>query len=129
MLPADSPSQIQSAQAGTLTSLQENGIVTKKDMARAIAETTGLTLLETQAVIQKTLDAVVATLLFERRVELRGFGVFEVRQRAARNGRNPRTGEKVFVPAKLVVAFKPSNEVNDRLDSKPETPAGTSDAA
>ena len=103
--------------------------MTKKDMARAIAEKTGLTLLQTQEVIQKTLDAVVATLLSERRVELRGFGVFEVRQRAARNGRNPRTGEKVFVPEKLVVAFKPSAEVNDRLVSKPERPAGTSNSS
>ena len=103
--------------------------MTKKDMAKAIAEQTGLSVLQTQEVMQKTLDAIITTLITERRVELRGFGVFEVRKRAARNARNPQTGEKVFVPEKLVVAFKPSDEMNDRVQQRAATPAGTSDAA
>ena len=103
--------------------------MTKKDMAKSIAVQTGLSVLQTQEVMQKTLDAIITTLLTERRVELRGFGVFEVRKRAARNARNPQTGEKVFVPEKLVVAFKPSDEMNDRVQQRAAAPAGTSDAA
>ena len=91
--------------------------MTKKDIAKSIAAKTGIPALETQKVVQKTMDAIVDTLLAERRIELRGFGVFEVKKRAARTGRNPRTGEKVFVPETFVVAFKPGNEMEDRVRS------------
>jgi integration host factor subunit beta len=103
--------------------------MTKKDIAKAIAETSGLTVLQTQDVVQKTMDAIVAALLSERRIELRGFGVFEVKKRKARNARNPRTGETVFVLEKFVVTFKPGNEMEDRVRALAEEPAGSSDAA
>jgi nucleoid DNA-binding protein len=91
--------------------------MTKKEIAKSIAEKTGLTVLQTQEIGQKTFDAIVATLIAERRVELRGFGVFEVKKRAARNARNPRTGEKVFVPERLVVKFTPGSEMEGRVRS------------
>ena len=103
--------------------------MTKKDIVRAIAEQTGFTVLQTQEVVQKTLDAIITVLVTERRIELRGFGVFEVKVRAAHKARNPRTGEKVFVPERLVVTFKPSDEMNDGVRATAEMPAGTSDAA
>jgi nucleoid DNA-binding protein len=65
----------------------------------------------------------------ERRIELRGFGVFEVKKRAARNARNPRTGDKVFVPERLVVKFKPSIEMEGRVRSLATQHGGASDAA
>ena len=49
------------------------------------------------------------------RIELRNFGVFEVKKRAARNARNPRTGDKVLVPEKYVVTFKPGKEMEARV--------------
>jgi integration host factor subunit beta len=91
--------------------------VTKKDIAKAIATKTGVTAMQAKEIVQKTFDAIVATLVAERRIELRGFGVFEVKTRAARNGRNPRTGEKVFVPEKLVVKFTPGSEMEARVRS------------
>jgi hypothetical protein len=51
----------------------------------------------------------------ERRIELRNFGVFEVKKRAARKARNPRTGDKVYVPEKFVVTFKPGKEMEERV--------------
>jgi len=103
--------------------------MTKKEIANAIAGTTGIPVLQVQEVVQKTFDAIVATLVTDRRIELRGFGVFEVKNRAARNARNPRTGEKVFVPERLVVKFVPGSEMDDRVRSLETQQGGASDAA
>ena len=54
-------------------------------------------------------------MLRDGRIELRNFGVFEVKRRAPRKARNPRTGDKVFVPAKNVVSFKPGKEMEERV--------------
>jgi len=64
------------------------------------------------------LDAIVNTLAEEGRVELRNFGVFEVRRRKARKAHNPRTGEQVIVPEKCVVAFKPGQELEERVQTE-----------
>ena len=103
--------------------------MTKRDLAKAIATKTGVPAFQVKVVVQKTMDAIVAALIAERRIELRGFGVFEVKKRAARNGRNPRTGEKVFVPERLVVKFTPSSEIESRLRSLDTQESGASDAA
>jgi nucleoid DNA-binding protein len=89
--------------------------VTKKEIVKTISEELGLTQLKTKEIVQKTFDAIVDTLVEERRIELRNFGVFEVKQRAPRKARNPRTGEKVFVPEKYVVTFKPGKEMEERV--------------
>lgn len=90
-------------------------MVTKKDIVRTIAEEVGLTQLKTKEIVQKTFDAIIEALVREGRIELRNFGVFEVKQRAARKARNPRTGEKVYVPKKWVVTFKPGKEMQHRI--------------
>jgi nucleoid DNA-binding protein len=74
-----------------------------------------MTQLKTKEIVQKTFDAIVETLLEEKRIELRNFGVFEVKKRAARKARNPRTGDKVFVPEKYVVTFKPGKEMEEKV--------------
>ena len=89
--------------------------MTKKEIVKTISEEIGLTQLKTKEIVQKTFDAIVETLVEERRIELRNFGVFEVKRRAARKARNPRTGEKVFVPQKFVVTFKPGKEMEERV--------------
>jgi nucleoid DNA-binding protein len=91
--------------------------MTKKDIAKSIAAKTGIPVLQAQEIVQKVFDAIVATLTTERRIELRGFGVFEVKKRSAHNARNPRTGEKVFVPEKFVVKFTPGSEMEGRVRS------------
>jgi DNA-binding protein HU-beta/integration host factor subunit beta len=89
--------------------------VTKKDMAREIADQTGLSQAQAQEVIQRVLDGITESVAQEGRIELRNFGVFEVKQRKARKARNPRTGERVDVPARLVVTFKPGREMEARV--------------
>lgn len=89
--------------------------MTKKEIVKAISEEIGLTQLKTKEIVQKTFDAIVETLVRDGRIELRNFGVFEVKQRAPRKARNPRTGDKVFVPAKNVVTFKPGKEMEEKV--------------
>jgi len=106
--------------------------VTRKEIVRSISEELDLTQLETKQIVQKVLDAILQTLTETGRVELRNFGVFEVKRRAARKARNPRTGEKVFVPEKFVVTFKPGQVMQKRVealarrdDPDPQAPAAT----
>jgi nucleoid DNA-binding protein len=89
--------------------------VTKKEIVKTISDEIGLTQLKTKEIVQKTFDAIVETLVEDRRIELRNFGVFEVKKRAARKARNPRTGDKVYVPEKFVVTFKPGKEMEERV--------------
>jgi integration host factor subunit beta len=89
--------------------------VTKKEIVKTISEEIGLTQLKTKEIVQKTFNAIVDTLVEERRIELRNFGVFEVKKRAARKARNPRTGTDVYVPAKFVVTFKPGKEMEEKV--------------
>jgi integration host factor subunit beta len=109
--------------------------VTKKEIVKQISEKLGMTQLKTKEIVQQTFDAIVDTLLVEKRIELRNFGVFEVKRRKARKARNPRTGERVDVEPKYVVTFKPGKEMEEKvrkLDkvtemagvvSRPETPS------
>jgi nucleoid DNA-binding protein len=89
--------------------------VTKKEIVRTISEEIGLTQLKTKEIVQKTFDAIVEALVEDGRIELRNFGVFEVKRRAPRKARNPRTGDKVEVPEKFVVTFKPGKEMEQRV--------------
>jgi nucleoid DNA-binding protein len=96
-----------------LTSPREIANVTKKEIVKKISEDINLTQLKTKDIVQRTLDAIIQTLVSEGRIELRNFGVFEVKQRAPRKARNPRTGAKVYVPSKNVVTFKPGKEMEE----------------
>jgi nucleoid DNA-binding protein len=89
--------------------------MTKKDIIRRIADELGRTTIETAPIVQKTLDAIINVLAVEGRVELRRFGVFKVKKRKARQGRNPRTGEKVMVGERMTVTFKPGRNVEERV--------------
>lgn len=81
--------------------------LTKKDLVLAVAKDTGITQVDVKRVVQRALDQLVESLKEGKTVELRNFGVFKVRQRAPRRGRNPKTGQEVPVPPKRVVVFKP----------------------
>jgi nucleoid DNA-binding protein len=89
--------------------------VTKKEIVRKISDRAGLTQLKTKEIVQWTFDAIIDTLLTDGRIELRNFGVFEVRRRKARRARNPRTNDRVDVPEKNVVTFQPGKEMEERV--------------
>jgi nucleoid DNA-binding protein len=97
-------------------------LVTKKDMALAIADEMALTQTQAKEIIQRVLNGIMETLVSEGRIELRNFGVFEVKKRKARQARNPRTGEKVDVPEKMVVTFKPGREMEQRVGQLKKLP-------
>ena len=89
--------------------------MTKKDIARAIAARSGIQQVQALAVVQGVFDGIVETLASEGRIELRNFGVFEVRRRKPRKARNPHTGESVSVPARPVVTFRPGQVMAERV--------------
>lgn len=103
--------------------------MTKKEIVKTISEEIGMTQLKTKEIVQKTFDAIVETLVDEKRIELRNFGVFEVKKRAARKARNPRTGDRVDVPEKFVVTFKPGKEMEEKVRQLEEREAATAAAA
>ncbi|MCE2809862.1 MAG: integration host factor subunit beta [Planctomycetaceae bacterium] len=89
---------------------------------KTISDETGLNQQQIKQVVQKTFDSIVQTLVEEGRIELRNFGVFQVRPRAARKARNPRTGRQVEVPEKFVVSFKPGKIMEERVNAISDTP-------
>ncbi len=89
--------------------------MTKKEIVKQISEEIELTQLKTKEIVQKTFDAIIDALVEEGRIELRNFGVFAVKRRKARKARNPRTGDKVDVPEKFVVTFKPGKEMEEKV--------------
>ena len=103
--------------------------MTKKDMAKAIADEMGLTHGQATEVIQRVLDGIAETLCEDGRLELRNFGVFEVRERKPRTARNPRTGKTVQVPAKRVVSFKPGRVMAKRVGQLTKVPGGAAVAS
>ena len=81
--------------------------MTKKEIVRLVSEKLELSQQQTKEIVQKTFESIIEVLVKDGRIELRNFGVFEVKLRAARNARNPRTGVEVWVDEHETVAFKP----------------------
>jgi len=93
--------------------------ITKKELINRIADQTGQTKVVVKDILQKFLDEIIEELSHGNRLEFREFGVFEVRERAARRAQNPRTLEKVYVPAKRVVKFKVGRLMRERVCDEP----------
>ena len=95
--------------------------ITKKELVNRIADQTGQTKVVVKDILQQFLDEIIEELAQGNRLEFREFGVFEVRERAARRAQNPRTLEKVSVPAKRVVKFKVGRLMRQRVcDEQPD---------
>ena len=110
--------------------MTETRTITKKELVNRIADETGQTKVVVKEILQNFLDEIIGELAAGNRLEFREFGVFEVRERAARKAQNPRTLEKVFVPAKRVVKFKVGRTMRERVCDEPAaqpTDAGTAD--
>ena len=89
--------------------------MTKKEIAKSIADRTNLPLSQVTEIVRSVFSGILDGLVTEGRVELRNFGIFQVEKRKARIARNPRTGETVLVPERLVVTFKPGREMAARI--------------
>ena len=101
---------------------QEPQTITKKELVNRISEHTGHTKVIVKDILQRFLDEIIDELSVGNRLEFREFGVFEIRERAARRAQNPRTLEKVFVPAKRVVKFKVGRLMRERVCDEPPPP-------
>ncbi len=87
--------------------------MTKADIVDKVAAGTGLTKLETEAIIEGFFKTVIESLKDGKGIEIRGFGSYKVKKKNARQARNPKTGEQVFVPEHFVPTFKFSKEFKD----------------
>jgi len=89
--------------------------LTKKDIVSKISEETKIKQIWVKKIVQKTFDSILGALVKGDRVELRDFGIFKVKSRRARKGRNPRTGVAVSVPPKRAVVFKAGMEMKKKV--------------
>lgn len=88
----------------------------KADLISIMAEKSGLTKKDSEKAVNSFVEAVTEALAKRDKVQLVGFGTFEVRERSARKGRNPQTGEEIDIPAASVPAFKPGKALKDSIN-------------
>ena len=115
---------------GRLLTIREEGPMTKADLIDEVSRLAELTRKDSEVIVETIFDSVVRSLRAGDKIEIRGFGSFRTRQRKPRVGRNPKTGERVEVPAKKIPFFKPSKELKDLVNvgaanatAAPVTPA------
>jgi len=102
--------------------MNDNG-VTKRELVVEIAEKLGYTQNEVASIVQASLDTITQSLAEGQRLEIRNFGVFEVKSRDARMGRNPRTGDEVPISRKRVATFKPGKALKELVQDHVPEPA------
>ena len=90
----------------------------KTELVEVVSSKAGVTKTEAQKVVTATLEAIVQGVVADGKVILPGFGTFETRQRSARNGRNPRTGEVIKIKATKAPAFKPGKGMKEAVAKK-----------
>jgi integration host factor subunit beta len=92
--------------------------MTKSDLVARVSERTpGISMKDSETIVNLIFDSMTEALMRGDKIEIRGFGSFKVKHRDAREGRNPRTGEEVKIPAKRTPFFKVGKELKDRIDS------------
>lgn len=89
--------------------------MTKTELVEKVAERTGMTKKDTAEAVDAVFASIAEALQRGEKVQLVGFGTFEVRERAARIGRNPQTGEEIEISARIVPAFKPGKALKDAV--------------
>jgi integration host factor subunit beta len=90
--------------------------MTKAELVEQVASQSQLTKKDAEVIVQTVLDCITDSLQRGEKIELRGFGSFRIRNRSSRQGRNPKTGAGVLVPAKRVPYFKPGKEIKDLIN-------------
>jgi integration host factor subunit beta len=96
---------------------QTTSTLTKADLVEEVLNVTELPRKESETIVETIFDNIIAALQKGEKIEIRGFGSFRTRERRGRVGRNPKTGEKVEVPAKKIPYFKPSKELKDFVNN------------
>ena len=97
--------------------------MTKLEVATLLRDRTGISQKQAMEAVELFLESIKESLKDGDKVSLVGFGTFYLKTKDARNGRNPRTGEKIQIPAKSVVAFKPGKEFRELVNDTPEPKA------
>ena len=103
--------------------------MTKAELVEDVARAAELTKKDAERLVEIVFESIIETLNQGEKIELRGFGSFRVRERGARRGRNPKTGDPVSIPAKRVPYFKPGKELKELINddnSSSHAPAGNS---
>ena len=96
--------------------------MTKAELVEDVARAAELTKKDAERLVEIVFESIIESLNHGEKIELRGFGSFRVRERGARRGRNPKTGDPVSIPAKRVPYFKPGKELKELIN---ETAAAT----
>ena len=92
--------------------------MTKADLVEDVAKAAELTKKDAERLVEIVFESIIETLNKGEKIELRGFGSFRVRERGARRGRNPKTGDPVNIPAKRVPYFKPGKELKELINEE-----------
>ena len=102
--------------------------MTKAELVEEVARVSELTKKHSEIIVNTVFDSIIEALRKDEKIELRGFGSFRIRQRRSRQGRNPKTGDKVDVPAKRIPYFKPGKELKELINgaAQPADPASVS---
>ena len=98
--------------------------MTKAELVEDVARAAELTKKDAERLVEIVFESIIETLNKGEKIELRGFGSFRVRERGARRGRNPKTGDPVDIPAKRVPYFKPGKELKELINE--DSPASSS---
>ena len=96
--------------------------LTKADLIEEVLRITELPRKESETIVETIFESIIESLQKGDKIEIRGFGSFRTRERRGRIGRNPKTGEKVEVPAKKIPFFKPSKELKDFVNTADGVP-------
>ncbi|MBV9960527.1 MAG: integration host factor subunit beta [Acidobacteria bacterium] len=100
--------------------------MTKAELVEDVARAAELTKKDAERLVEIVFESIIETLNQGEKIELRGFGSFRVRERGARRGRNPKTGDPVNIPAKRVPYFKPGKELKELINEEPAASAPSS---
>ena len=104
--------------------------MTKAELVEDVARAAELTKKDAERLVEIVFESIIETLNQGEKIELRGFGSFRVRERGARRGRNPKTGDPVSIPAKRVPYFKPGKELKELInDDNPGSPASSGNSS
>ena len=90
--------------------------MTKQDIVDVVSNATGLTKVETEAIMNGIMSTIIDSLANNKRVELRGFGTFGIKHRMPKKARNPGTGDPIYLPERYVPTFKPSKLMRSRVN-------------
>lgn len=98
--------------------MARNSGMTKAELVEEVARSTELTKKHAEIIVNTVFESIVDSLKAGEKIELRGFGSFRIRRRGARLGRNPKTGDRVKVPAKRIPYFKPGKDLREMLNDR-----------